>query len=75
MSTDTLVPDEMMSELIKDNAINVLQLKAAEIAAQLTLRDFTVFHDIEPTEYVDDLFSLKSKFGTEHLQKFSQVSS
>ena len=45
------------------------------MAAQLTLRDFHLFHDVEPTEYVDELFELHSKYGHPHLDAFSQVSS
>ena len=44
------------------------------MAAQLTLRDFHLFHDVEPTEYVDELFELHSKYGHPHLDAFSQVS-
>ena len=73
MSTDTLVPDDMMGELVKESATHLLQLKAGEIAAQLTLRDFQVFHDIEPTEYLDSIFNLNSRYGKKHLDKFSQV--
>lgn len=73
MSTDTLVPDEMSSELTKEGLVNFLQLNTTEIAAQLTLRDFQMFQDIEPTEYMDDLFELGSTFGTPHLAVFSEV--
>ena len=74
MSTDTLVPDEMAGELMKESQIQFLQLNTAEVAAQLTLEDFKIFHLIEPTEYIDDLFKLNSKFGTPHLHKFAEVS-
>ena len=74
MSTEPLVPDEMMADLLKDSAVNFLQLNSSEVAAQLTLRDFQLFHEIEPTEYMDDLFELESRFGEEHLQRFSEVS-
>ena len=53
--------------------INQLQLNSSEVAAQLTLRDFHLFHDVEPTEYVDELFELDSKYGHPHLDEFSQV--
>ena len=75
MSTDTLVPDEMTGELLKDSQISFLSLNSAEIAAQLTLQDFHYFHEVEPTEYIDDLYELESKYGTPHLSRFSEVSS
>ena len=75
MSTEPLVPDEMMCDLLKDSAVQFLQLNSAEVAAQLTLRDFQYFHLIEPTEYMDDLFELESTFGDENLQRFSEVCS
>ena len=59
----------------QDCQINQLQLNSSEVAAQLTLRDFHLFHDVEPTEYVDELFELHSKYGHPHLDAFSQVSS
>ena len=67
------MPDELVSELIKDCQVSILQLNCAELAAQVTLRDFQLFHDIEPTEYIDDLLNLKSSFGTPHLNVFSEV--
>ena len=73
MSIDTLVPDELACELIKESQVSLLQLDAAELAAQLTLRDFHFFHDIAPTEYVDDLFDLHSDYGAPQLATFSKV--
>ena len=72
MTTDTLVPDDLAIELLKESQVSLLQLNAAELAAQLTLRDFHYFHEIEPTEYIDDLFDLNS---TPQLATFSKVSS
>ena len=63
-----------MADLLKDSATSFLQLNSAEVAAQLTLRDFQYFNLIEPTEYMDDLFELESTFGEENLQRFSEVS-
>ena len=73
MSTEPLVPDELASELTKENSVTFLQLNSSEVAAQLTLRDFQLFHEIEFTEYIDDLFELPSRFGTPHLAEFSEV--
>ncbi|XP_064594655.1 rap guanine nucleotide exchange factor 6-like isoform X3 [Liolophura sinensis] len=73
MCTETLVPDEVMGDLIKDSQISLLQLNTAELASQLTLEDFKVFRDIEQTEYIDDLFDLKSKFSCPNLVKFAEL--
>lgn len=74
MSTDSLVPDELRGELIKESQISLLQLNSAEVASQLTLEDFKVFREIEPTEYIDELFGLDSKYGCPALKKFAEVS-
>jgi Rap guanine nucleotide exchange factor 2 len=37
------------------------------------VEDFTVFRQIEQTEYVDHLFNLKSNFGTANLERFSDL--
>merc|ERR1711974_67036 len=49
------------------------QLTPSETATQLMVEDFTVFRQIEQTEYVDSLFEIKSKFGTENLDKFESL--
>ncbi|KAG8224992.1 hypothetical protein J437_LFUL006003 [Ladona fulva] len=72
-STETLVPDELAPELIRESQVHFLQLNAVEVATQLTLQDFSIFRQIESTEYVDDLFDLKSKYGTPMLSQFSQL--
>ncbi|XP_048248295.1 rap guanine nucleotide exchange factor 6-like isoform X4 [Haliotis rufescens] len=73
MSTDSLVPDELRGELIKESQISLLQLNSAEVASQLTLEDFKVFREIEPTEYIDELFGLDSKYGCPALKKFAEL--
>lgn len=74
MSTEPLVPDELMGDLIKEGQISLIQLNTTEVASQLTLEDFKVFKEIQDTEYIDDLFKIKSKFWTPNLNKFSEVS-
>lgn len=74
MSTEPLVPDELMGELIKEGQISLIQLNTTEVASQLTLEDFKVFKEIQDTEYIDDLFKIKSNFWTPNLNKFSEVS-
>ena len=74
-STETLVPDELTGELMRESQVHFLHLNAVEVAVQLTLQDFAIFTQIESTEYVDDLFQLHSKYGTPHLTQFSEVTS
>ncbi|XP_074649386.1 rap guanine nucleotide exchange factor 6-like isoform X2 [Tubulanus polymorphus] len=71
MLTETFVSDDKISELLDDGRLSLLQLREGEIATQLTLDDFKVFRSIEQTEYIDDLFKLKS--GTSHLKKFEEL--
>jgi len=53
--------------------VHFLQLNAVEVAVQLTLQDFSIFRQIEATEYVDDLFQLNSRYGIPMLSKFAEV--
>ncbi|XP_044734898.1 rap guanine nucleotide exchange factor 6 isoform X3 [Chrysoperla carnea] len=71
--TETLVPDELAAELVRESAVHFLQLNAVEVAIQLTLQDFSVFRQIESTEYIDDLFELNSKYGTPMLGQFAEL--
>lgn len=71
--SETLVPDEMACELVRENNVHFLQLNPNEMAIQLTNQDFQIFRQIESTEYIDDLFMLKSKYGTPMLNKFSEL--
>ena len=68
-----LVPEEMSGELLKESNVSLLHLTASETATQLMVEDFTIFRQIEQTEYVDHIFQIKSKFGTENLDKFSNL--
>lgn len=71
--SETLVPDEMAADLMRENNVHFLQLNPKEIAIQLTSQDFQIFRQIESTEYIDDLFSIKSKYATPMLEKFSEL--
>ncbi|XP_069123811.1 rap guanine nucleotide exchange factor 6-like isoform X6 [Argopecten irradians] len=73
MNTETLVPDELRADLIKEAHISLLQLNTTEVASQITLEDFKVFKDIESSEYVDNLLELKSKYGCPNLKKFEDL--
>lgn len=71
--TETLVPDEMAADLVRESAVHFLQLNANELAIQLTFQDFAIFRQIESAEYVDDLFELKSRYGVPMLRQFAEL--
>lgn len=72
--SETLVPDEMAVELTRENVVSLLQLNANELAIQLTFQDFAIFRAIESTEYVDELFEIKSSaYGVQQLQRFAEL--
>uniref|UniRef100_A0A8C9AMG9 Rap guanine nucleotide exchange factor 6 n=1 Tax=Prolemur simus TaxID=1328070 RepID=A0A8C9AMG9_PROSS len=73
METETLCSDEDAQELVKESQLSVLQLSTTELATQLSMRDFDLFRNIEPTEYIDDLFKLDSKTGNTHLKEFEDI--
>uniref|UniRef100_A0A914ZUN1 Rap guanine nucleotide exchange factor 2 n=2 Tax=Parascaris univalens TaxID=6257 RepID=A0A914ZUN1_PARUN len=68
--SDPLVPDDLAPEILREAETQLLQLNAQIVAAQLTLQDFAVFSSIEPTEYVDNLFNLESRYGWPKLSEF-----
>ena len=70
------IPDELIGQLLLESQISLQQLTPQELAWQLTLNDYRIFREIEPTEYVDDLDPKReSKYGTAQLQKFEKVRS
>ncbi|KAJ6667961.1 hypothetical protein lerEdw1_016282 [Lerista edwardsae] len=73
METETLCSDEDAQELLRESQISLLQLSTIEVATQLSMRDFELFRNIEPTEYIDDLFKLESKMGNANLKQFEDV--
>ncbi|XP_037658170.1 rap guanine nucleotide exchange factor 6 isoform X2 [Choloepus didactylus] len=73
METETLCSDEDAQELVKESQLSMLQLSTIEIATQLSMRDFDLFRNIEPTEYIDDLFKLDSITGNTHLKEFEDI--
>jgi len=52
---------------------SLLQLSVNELGCQLTEKDFQLFRNIEPTEYLADLFQCDSQFGSPNLTQFSEV--
>ncbi|XP_063776521.1 rap guanine nucleotide exchange factor 2 isoform X1 [Pseudophryne corroboree] len=73
METETLCSDEDAQDLLRESQISLLQLSTIEVATQLSMRNFELFRNIEPTEYIDDLFKLKSKTGCTNLKNFEEV--
>ncbi|MGH0184418.1 UNVERIFIED_CONTAM: hypothetical protein FKN15_014639 [Acipenser sinensis] len=73
METETLCSDEDAQDLLRESHISALQLSTVEVATQLSMRNFELFRNIEPTEYIDDLFKLKSKTGSANLKNFEEV--
>lgn len=51
METETLCSDEDAQDLLRESQISLLQLSTMEVAAQLSMRDFDLFRNIESTEY------------------------
>ncbi|VDP25037.1 unnamed protein product [Soboliphyme baturini] len=72
-STMPLVPDDQAVEILKDSHVQFLDLRSVILAAQLTLQDYAVFAAVEPTEYVDNLFRLRSKYGYPKLTQFEEL--
>ncbi|GIY80980.1 rap guanine nucleotide exchange factor [Caerostris extrusa] len=70
MSSDSLVPDELALELLRESQVHLLHLNSVELATQLTIEDFSIFRQIEPTEYINELFEVQSRYGTPMLSKF-----
>ena len=62
-----------LQELLRESQVHLLHLNSVELATQLTIEDFSIFRQIEPTEYIDELFEVKSRYGTPMLSKFVEV--
>ena len=64
-SSESLLPDDNVNDLVKESLVNLLHLNPVEVSTQLMVEDFTIFRQIEATEYVDDLYELSqsSKYG------------
>ncbi|KHJ78231.1 RasGEF domain protein [Oesophagostomum dentatum] len=58
---------------MREAQAQLLTLNAQVVAAQLTLQDFAVFASIEPTEYIDNLFQLESRYGSPRLEEFERI--
>ena len=60
-SNQQLVPEDLSSELQRESVVNLLNLNCEETGTQLMVEDFTLFRQIEQTEYVDWIFELNSR--------------
>ena len=58
-SSEPLLPDDQTADLMKESQVCLLQLNPVELSTQLMVDDFTIFRQIEATEYVDDLFEVR----------------
>ncbi|KAJ8247392.1 hypothetical protein GJAV_G00245850 [Gymnothorax javanicus] len=73
METETLCSDEEAQDLLREAQLSLLQLSTVEVATQLSMRNFELFCSVEPTEYIDDLFRLRSRTGSANLKRFEEV--
>ena len=73
-NSSNFTTEEIVNDLFRESEVHFLQLNSIELAMQLTLEDFTIFRQIEPTEYIDYLFHIKSQYGTPALSQFAEVS-
>uniref|UniRef100_H0V3A7 Rap guanine nucleotide exchange factor 2 n=1 Tax=Cavia porcellus TaxID=10141 RepID=H0V3A7_CAVPO len=73
METKMLCSDKDAQELLRKSQISLLQLSPTEVSKQLSMRNFELFRNIEPTEYIDDLFKLRSKTSCANLKMFEEV--
>ena len=71
--SESLLPDDNVHDLQKEAHVTLLQLNPVEVSTQLMVEDFTIFRQIEATEYVEDLFEIKSRYGTPNLNTFSAL--
>ena len=72
-SSESLLPDDNVNDLVKDSVVSLLHLNPVEVSTQLMVEDFTIFRQIEATEYVDDLYELSSRYGTPSLSLFAEL--
>ncbi|MPD01719.1 Rap guanine nucleotide exchange factor 6 [Portunus trituberculatus] len=71
--SQTSIAEDVVNELVRESTVCFLQLNSVDLAIQLTLEDYTIFRQIELTEYIDDLFNLKSNYGIPALSRFREL--
>ncbi|KAI0979363.1 hypothetical protein GJ496_011860, partial [Pomphorhynchus laevis] len=72
-STESIISDEVGLELNEQLDINFANLNPLDVAAQLCLRDFTLFCSIEPSELLTHALKLDPDANTSNVVKFSKV--
>ena len=72
-SSESLLPDDNVNDLVKDSVVSLHHLNPVEVSTQLMVEDFTIFRQIEATEYVDDLYELESRYGMPSLTLFAEL--
>ena len=70
-----LVPDAVVPELVKESHISFLDLDPYELAYQLSVRDYSVFGNVLPTDYIIDTFKRKTneKSEIENMNKLEDL--
>ena len=56
MTCSLSVPDLLAPELVRESHIAFLDLSTYELAYQVTVRDYYIFRNVLPTDYVVDIF-------------------
>lgn len=74
--TAPLVPDYLAPELVKESHISFLDLSTFELAFQLTIRDYNIFRNVLPTDYVNDIFHrIGGQKDPSHIKEMSALES
>ncbi|XP_076874922.1 rap guanine nucleotide exchange factor 2 isoform X3 [Brachyhypopomus gauderio] len=73
METETLCSDVEAQEMQRESQVCLLSLSSAEIANQLSARNYLLFAGIEPTEYIIDLFKLRPHNPPASLRSFEEL--
>jgi len=74
--TAPLVPDYLAPELVKESHISFLDLSTYELAFQLTIRDYNIFRNVLPTDYVNDIFHrIGGQKDASHIKEMSSLES
>nr|XP_033818176.1 rap guanine nucleotide exchange factor 6-like [Geotrypetes seraphini] len=71
---ERLCSNKAAQKLLKKSKLSLLQLCTVEVATQLSVRDLKMLQNIDPTEYIEELFRLGSRAGHVHLKKYEELS-
>ncbi|TRY77682.1 hypothetical protein DNTS_004557 [Danionella cerebrum] len=73
LSAEALCSDEEAQDLLREARLDLLELSSVEVAAQLSLRDFSIFRSVEAAEYVQQLFRLHHTSAGGALESFENL--